>query len=185
MNRYLRYALFAVPVLLVAVAIATKDQWDWLLEDGSAGTVGAAAPALADVDESSERLYRIASDDRSSVTYSVQETLAGADRTAEGTTPAVAGDIAINTEDPSASRVGTIVVNIEQFESDSALRDKRIRTDFLNSGEYPMAEFEVDSDSVTGALQLYESVGMTTSGVYAQGTKVLRTGRQIATTSAG
>lgn len=145
MNRYLRYALFAVPVLLVAVAIATKDEWDWLLEDGSAGTVGAAAPALADVDESSERLYRIASDDRSSVTYSVKETLAGADRTAEGTTPAVAGDIAINTEDPSASRVGTIVVNIEQFESDSALRDKRIRTDFLNSGEYPMAEFEVDS----------------------------------------
>ena len=143
MKRYLRYALFAVPVILVVAAIATKDQWDWLLEDGTPNTVGAAAPALEEVDESSEVLYRIASDDRSSVTYSVEEVVAGSSRTAEGTTPAVAGDIAVNTEDPSSSRVGTIVVNIEQFSSDSALRDKRIRTDFLNSSEYPMAEFEV------------------------------------------
>ncbi len=80
-------------------------------------------------------------------------------RRPEGTTPAVAGDIAVNTEDPSASRIGTIVVNIEQFESDSALRDKRIRTDFLNSSEYPMAEFEATSiegspDAASTATQL-------------------------------
>ncbi|MGI9576586.1 MAG: YceI family protein [Microthrixaceae bacterium] len=154
MKRYVKYALFAVPVLLIAMAFATKDQWDWLLEDGTAKTVGAAAPAL-EVDEATERLYRIASDDKSSVAYSVQETLAGSSKIAQGSTPAVAGDIAINTLDPSASRVGTIVVNIEQFESDSTLRDKRIRTDFLNSSEYPMAEFEVSSieglpDSIGG-----------------------------------
>ncbi len=145
MKRYWRVALVAVPVVLVVAALATKDQWDWLLEDGTPNTVGAAAPALDDVDESAERLYRIASDDRSLVTYSVEETLAGQSRTAEGTTQAVAGDIAVNTEDPANSRIGTIVVNIEQFRSDSALRDKRIRTDFLNSSEFPMAEFEATS----------------------------------------
>jgi polyisoprenoid-binding protein YceI len=141
MNRYLRYALIAVPVLVAVTAFVTRDQWDWLLEDGSAHTVGAVAPAVEEVDPDTERLYRIASDDRSSVTYAVEEILAGTSRTAEGTTPAVAGDIVVNTQDPSLSRVGTIVVNVQQFTSDSNLRDKRIRTDFLNSSEFPMAEF--------------------------------------------
>ncbi len=149
MRRTLRYALFVVPLVLVGAAFATRDHWDWMLEDGAARTVSAYAPPLEGVDPSTERLYRIVSDDRSSVTYSVEEILAGASRTAEGRTTAVAGDIAVNTSDPAASRVGTIVVNVEQFRSDSSLRDKRIRTDFLNSSEHPMAEFR--TTSVEGA----------------------------------
>ena len=145
MKKITRYALVAVPLVVVGIAFATRGHWTWLLEDGSAQTVGAVAPALEDLDGDTDRLYRIRSDDRSSVTYSVEEVLAGTERTAEGTTTAVAGDIAVNTEDPSASRIGTIVVNIEQFRSDSALRDKRIRTDFLNSTDFPMAEFEATS----------------------------------------
>ncbi len=145
MKRYLRYALVAFPVLLIVTAFVTRNQWDWLLEDGTPQTVGAVAPALENVDEATERLYRINSDDSSSVTYEVDESLAGKTRTAKGTTKAVAGDIAVDPEAPSESRVGTIVINIEQFKSDSALRDKRIRTDFLNSSEYPMAEFDVTS----------------------------------------
>jgi len=43
-------------------------------------------------------------------------------------------------------------------------------------------ELEVDSASLTGALGLYESVGMKTTGVYAQGSRVLRPGRSLATT---
>ena len=145
MKKITRYALVVVPLVVVGIAFATRGHWTWLLEDGSAQTVGAVAPALEDLDGDTDRLYRIRSDDRSSVTYSVEEVLAGTERTAEGTTTAVAGDIAVNTEDPSASRIGTIVVNIEQFRSDSALRDKRIRTDFLDSSEYPMAEFSATS----------------------------------------
>ena len=145
MNRYLRYMLMAAPVVLIIAAFATRDQWDWMLEDGTAQTVGAVAPALENVSETSERLYRIAADDRSSVTYAVEETLAGSSKSAAGTTTAVAGDIAVNTDDTSKSRVGTIVINIEQFASDSVLRDKRIRTDFLNSSENPMAEFAASS----------------------------------------
>lgn len=142
MKRHARYALVIVPLLVAGAAFVTRGQWTWLFEDGEAHHVGAVAPVLENLDEDSERLYRIISDDVSTVTYSVQEVLAGTERTAEGSTPAVAGDIAVNPEDPAASRIGTIVVNIEQFRSDSALRDKRIRTDFLDSSEFPMAEFE-------------------------------------------
>ncbi len=165
MNRYLRYALVALPVLVAVTAFATKDQWDWLLEDGTAHTVGAVAPAVEDVDPTAERLYRIASDDRSSVTYEVEEILAGTSRTAEGTTPAVAGDIVVNTEDPSESRVGTIVVNVQQFTSDSALRDKRIRTDFLNSSEFPMAEFTAtEIEGLPNAIDGESSADLVISG---------------------
>lgn len=47
------------------------------------------------------------------------------------------------------------------------------------------AELEVDADSLTGALRLYESVGMKTHGVYAQGSRVIRPGRSLATTELG
>lgn len=145
MKRYLRWGLFALPILVIGTAFVTRDQWAWMLEDGSPQTIGAYAPALEGLDADTHHLYRIASDQGSSVTYSVDEHLAGTDKTAEGTTTAVAGDIAIDVTDPSASQIGTIVVNVEQFTSDSNLRDKRLRTDFLNSTDFPMAEFEATS----------------------------------------
>lgn len=45
------------------------------------------------------------------------------------------------------------------------------------------AELVVDAESLTGALRLYESVGMSTLGAYAQGSRVLREGRSLATTT--
>jgi polyisoprenoid-binding protein YceI len=142
-------------VLVAAAAWATRDQWDWLLTDGDAQTIGAFAPALDGLDEDTERLYRITTDNGSSLTYAVEESLAGDEGTARGTTTSLAGDVAVNVEDPGASRLGTIVMNVEQFESDSALRDKRIRHDFLESTHHPLATFEATAmegipDAVTG-----------------------------------
>lgn len=42
-------------------------------------------------------------------------------------------------------------------------------------------ELEVDSESLTGALRLYESVGMWTKGTYASASRVIRPGRSLAT----
>ena len=67
----------------------------------------------------------------------MQERLAGNSHIAVGTSTVVAGDIKINLVDPSLSEVGEIVVNVEVFESDSNLRDKRIRHDYL--GVDPLA----------------------------------------------
>ena len=60
---------------------------------------------------------------------------------AVGTTTVVAGDIKINIVDPTLSELGEIVVNVEMFESDSNLRDKRIRHDYLESTHWPFARF--------------------------------------------
>ncbi|HUW02272.1 MAG TPA: YceI family protein [Acidimicrobiales bacterium] len=149
MTRLRRFGLAQIAVLafvvIGAVALLTKDQWDWLLADDEAQTTGVLAPTIDDVDSEVEDLYRISADDGSSVTYRVEEDLAGRSQTTEGVTSVLGGDIAVNTEDPSASRIGTIVVNVEMFESDSSLRDKRIRHDFLESTHYPFASFEASS----------------------------------------
>ena len=162
-----RRHLVSFALLLVAglatVALLTKDQWDWLLEDGGVQSEGVTAPTIDDVDTATERLYRIG--DGSSVSYAVEERLAGSTSTARGATPAVAGDIAVDMVDPAASRVGTIVVNVEMFESDSNLRDRRIRHDFLESTHFPYAEFTPTAiDGLPAAVADGTSHELTISG---------------------
>ena len=89
-----------------------------------------------------ERVYRI-DPTRSSVQYSIEEQLVGIGaHTAVGVTNGIAGDVALNTADASRSRVGEIVVNLEQLHSDNSLRDARIRKDHLQSHRFPLAQFD-------------------------------------------
>lgn len=92
---------------------------------------------------------------RSSLTYEVDEKLGGQTTgTAKGSTSGIAGDIALNEAALEKSRIGQIVVNIEQFESDNNLRDARIRQDFLESNQYPLATFDLDQlTGLTGAAE--------------------------------
>lgn len=112
-----------------------------------------------------ERLLRI-DPTASSLTYRIDEKFAGKkSSTATGTTRGIAGDIALNERDVSASRIGRIVVNIEQFRSDNNLRDSRIRKDFLQSHRYPLATFDLDElDGATGALTDGRTETFTISG---------------------
>ena len=175
--RFHRWLLVALASVLAAgAAFAASVRWAGPDEDDGPAPVGAYAPALEGLDPAVHHLYRIASDDRSSVSYRIAEERAGTTATATGTTVAVAGDIAIDAEDPNASRVGTIAVNVEQLSSDSNLRDQRLRTEFLYSSDYPLAEFTttevtgldalVDDQAadlvVDGYLQIAETVAPAT-----------------------
>lgn len=87
-------------------------------------------------------VYRI-DPERSSATYRVQETFLEDARvtTAEGTTNAVAGEVRLNPSNVARSRVGEIVVDISQLESDEPRRDNAIRRQWLESARYPRATF--------------------------------------------
>ena len=144
-------------VLIVATAaLLGRDQWSWIFAPDDPQTVGVVAEQIdpSEIDPGTERLYRISPDNGSAVSYRVQERLAGASRTAVGSSTVVAGDVLVNLVDPSLSEVGEIVVNVEMFESDSNLRDKRIRHDFLESTHFPFARFAPTSieglDAVLG-----------------------------------
>ena len=109
------------------------------------------APPVVDVDDpedfdpETERLYRIVPGAGSRASYHIEERLGGLSRTTVGTTTVVAGEIAVNLVDLAASRVGEIVVYVEMFQSDSALRDKRIRHDYLQSSHWPFVRFRPTS----------------------------------------
>ena len=135
-----------------AMAFLTRDQWWWTVQtvarDSSPVNQGeVVAPPVVDVDDpadfdaATERLYRIVADGGSQASYHIEERLGGLSRTTVGTTTVMAGEIAVDTSDLAQSRVGEIVVNVEMFKSDSSLRDKRIRHDFLESSHWPFVRF--------------------------------------------
>ncbi len=96
------------------------------------------APRL--VARSGERVYRI-DPQQSSVGYAVNEKIFGQGvDTAHGVTNGIAGDIALNSTNPNASRVGPIVVNVEQLHSNNNLRDARMRASYLESFKFPVAQ---------------------------------------------
>ncbi len=122
------------------------------------------APKLVAAD--GETLYRI-NPVASSLTYSINESFVGkGTTTATGTTHGIAGDLAINDQDLAKSRVGKIVVNVEQFRSDNNLRDARIRQDFLQSHQFPLATFSIKQlDGLEGKLAEGETKTFTMAGM--------------------
>ncbi len=99
-------------------------------------------PANAD-----QVVYRIDAG-RSTVSYEVGESLAGQDHTATGSTKGIAGDILIDAAAPARSQVGEMVVNVQQLTSDQTVRDNRLRHDFLQSDDYPLARYT--TTAITG-----------------------------------
>jgi polyisoprenoid-binding protein YceI len=80
----------------------------------------------------------------SKATYKVNETFINQGNrfnTAEGTTTAITGTIAIDKQNPSRSQIGTITVDISKLASDSSQRDNQIRNRWLESSKYPNATF--------------------------------------------
>ncbi|MDR5682418.1 MAG: YceI family protein [Armatimonadota bacterium] len=107
----------------------------------AAPTAETAAPSPSPLPPGFERF--VVDPSASTVSYRVDETFLGDNRfnTAVGTTNEVHGDIVVNRQNPRASRVGRITVDISALRSDSTRRDNAIRNRWLESARYPLAEF--------------------------------------------
>jgi polyisoprenoid-binding protein YceI len=125
--------------LVAVIGVGGLYAWDQVnVDDIPVTYVVPEAPQL--VAGPGESLYRV-QPRRSTVTYEVEENLAGISKTATGSTQGIAGDVAVNDADASATRLGEIVVDVAQLDSDEEMRDRRLRQDFLESGDYPLARF--------------------------------------------
>ena len=60
----------------------------------------------------------------------------------------LAGDFAVDSANPAATRLGPIIVDVSQLQSDNNVRDARIRHDFLESSSNPLVQF--DTTSIAG-----------------------------------
>ena len=92
-----------------------------------------------------ETVYRI-DPTGSQASYEATEKIAlSSSHRVTGVTNGIAGDIALDTANPPASRVGQLVINLEELHSDNSLRDARLRAAFLGSHTYPLARFDTTS----------------------------------------
>lgn len=136
-------------VALVTVGVKVWTDVKPLLSAGKYEQVAYTVPTAPRlVALSGETVYRI-DPTQSQASYATDEKIAGATADhAVGVTNGIAGDIAVNASNPSASRVGQIVINLEQLHSDNNLRDARLRAAYLSSHVYPLAIF--NATAVTG-----------------------------------
>ncbi len=82
--------------------------------------------------------------DQSNISYGVGETfLSEGNRYnyAVGRTSVVSGEIMLDSNNPAASTVGEITIDISAFQSDKSRRDKAIRDRWLQSTKFPLAVF--------------------------------------------
>ncbi|MDQ3327290.1 MAG: YceI family protein [Chloroflexota bacterium] len=88
------------------------------------------------------RVFRI-DPKRSRATYKATEIFLENNRSESpvGVTQAVSGEIRVNPDNPAATRVGEIAVDISQLTTGESRRDNAIRRQWLESATYPIARF--------------------------------------------
>jgi polyisoprenoid-binding protein YceI len=79
----------------------------------------------------------------SEVRFIINETLLGQPNTVVGSTQEVAGDIAVDFDNPTNTRVGTIRINMRTLKTDNEIRNRTLRGQVLqaNSPEFEFATF--------------------------------------------
>lgn len=125
-------------ISLVVVASAIALGWFFLTDNAElSGDIQENAEQL-ETGSGVEQVFRI-DPERSQVEFNIDEVLRGEDVTVVGVTRQVAGDIRINPSNPSASEIGTIIINARDLTTDADGRNRALRQFILKSSE---AEFE-------------------------------------------
>lgn len=88
--------------------------------------------------------------DESQVSFTLDEDLNGGRVTVVGTTNQVAGQIAVDFSNPSASRIGTIRINIRTLTTDNEFRNRAIRAEILQSSQAAFEFSDFTPKTVTG-----------------------------------
>ena len=132
---------FLVSAAVVAVAAAC---FAWFVVvpyvmPGPPDSVVVTAPELVAAHEG-QRVFRIDGNQSTARYQAHEEFLDATVGSPIGETSWIAGDVLIDPDDPGASRFGTFVVNVESLESDSRMRDARLRQDYLESSKHPEVE---------------------------------------------
>jgi len=115
----------------------------------STSTGSPAATAVQLTPTSNETAYTIDSSD-SVASFTIDEILFGNPNTVVGKTSQVSGEILINTQDASKSRVGRIKVDLSTLVTDNDLRNNTIQGRILETGDASNQYATFDEKSIAG-----------------------------------
>jgi polyisoprenoid-binding protein YceI len=91
-------------------------------------------------DDAAAVIFEIVQAD-SEVRFVIDEILNGAPKTVVGVTDQVAAEIAITIDDPSQTKIGTILVNARALATDSEFRNRAIKNRILSTDDYEFVTF--------------------------------------------
>ena len=140
----------------------------------SVPVVTTAAPATTEATEPAETegasavLYRIDKAE-SSVSFEIDEILNGNPFRVVGVTTEVAGEVLIDFDNPAASQLGAIVINVRTLATDSGFRDRAIRGPILGSSrdENEFATFKpTDLEGLPDSVTMGDEVPLRITGTF-------------------
>ncbi len=130
--------LTAVPLGLASATPAAGQPAD---DPPTAASATEAQPSAAPATPTSQRLLLEIDPDESEARFTLSEDLRGQPNTVVGITNQVAGQIAIDPADLSATQVGVIQVNARALATDSDRRNQAIRNFILNTDQFELITF--------------------------------------------
>lgn len=125
---------------------------------GGSGEASAAisAPTLEAPAAGNVTVFEIVPEE-SEARFLIYEELFGSPKTVVGRTDQVAGQISIDFDNPAASELGTVRVNVRTMATDNEYRNRALRGQILRSNEFEFAQF-----TPTSIEGLPESITMNT-----------------------
>ncbi|MFW6069995.1 MAG: YceI family protein [bacterium] len=129
-------------------ATAGESETDGAAEEGSTptppptedATGNAESEVAAEAGAGEARVYQISQAD-SQVRFELDEDLRGERTTVVGATDQVAGEIAVNLADLSATQIGLIQINARTLATDNSFRNRAIHNEILQTGSYEFITF--------------------------------------------
>lgn len=110
-------------------------------EAAAAGSTGTATSGSEEAAAGSGTTIFVIQPDASEARFTLDELLRGQPTTVVGVTNQVAGEIAVDPENPTASQVGIIQVNARTLATDNNMRNRAIGNSILQTGTYEFITF--------------------------------------------
>jgi polyisoprenoid-binding protein YceI len=127
-------------------------------------TADSPAPTAAAAQSSDSLIVQIVQDE-SEARFIIDEVLNNAPKTVVGATNQIAGEIAIDPQDPTKTRVGVIQVNARALATDNNLRNRTIKNQILQTDQYEFVTFTpteivgLPQDGAVGESYTFQIVG--------------------------
>ena len=135
----------------VAEDEVAEDVVEEAVAEESVNATEAVSETTVEADASTEAAVFEIVPAQSEARFRIEEVLNGAPFTAVGTTDQVAGQIAVNVDDPAATQLGVIQINVRTLATESEFRDRAIKNEILNTNDYEFVTFE--PTEITGLPQ--------------------------------
>jgi polyisoprenoid-binding protein YceI len=127
-----------------AASVTTESSASASTDTAAAAATDTAAAATTDTavtTTAAEAVLMQIVQEQSEARFVIDEVLNNAPFTVVGTTNQVAGEIAVDAQNPSATQVGVIQVNARTLATDSQFRDRAIKNRILSTDTYEFVTF--------------------------------------------